>query len=436
MGDRHSARATQALQRLSEADPAFASLALWCEHRDAAPEAADPAAWTDGRTIFYGPRFAALAPHEQVGLAAHQILHIAFRHAARSEGLRARRGDGFDAEIYNIATDAIVNQTLVLAGYALPRPCVMLAPLLEEAFAEIEPPERAIGAWDAERLYVRLSERSGSGSGRRPGAASEAAPAAASEAAARARAYALRCGFDRDLHGRDADADPTALAEDDGEWRQRVARALEAGRLAGRGIGALGHRLADLPRARTPWETLLRALVTRTLIDAPRASWRRPTRRWIALDSAARGRGAPPPPFEPGVTRRTEAARIAIGIDASGSVGDATLALFGAQIAGIGRRAQAEVHVFVFDDGVRLHKPMRGGAWEAEVAAMNFVRGGGTSYGDLFAAADRIDPSVIVVLTDLEAPTGGAPRAPVIWAVPGATPPRPPAFGRVVSLAD
>lgn len=33
----HASRATAALQKLVEADPAFGSLSLWCRHRDATP---------------------------------------------------------------------------------------------------------------------------------------------------------------------------------------------------------------------------------------------------------------------------------------------------------------------------------------------------------------------------------------------------------------
>nr|MBA3326415.1 hypothetical protein [Paracoccaceae bacterium] len=151
---RHSTRATRALRALGERDPAFAALALWCRHREG--EGAAAAAWTDGATIHYGPGFAALPLHEQVGLAAHQILHVAFRHAPRAAAMWRRFGAGFDDEVFNIATDALVNETLLLAGYALPRPCVTLVGLLHEAFGETLTPEAAVGRADAEALYVLL----------------------------------------------------------------------------------------------------------------------------------------------------------------------------------------------------------------------------------------------------------------------------------------
>ena len=53
----------------------------------------------------------------------------------------------------------------------------------------------------------------------------------------------------------------------DADWHRHLSRAMEAGRLAGRGIGAAGLRLADLPEPATPWEVILRRLVTRASMD-------------------------------------------------------------------------------------------------------------------------------------------------------------------------
>jgi predicted metal-dependent peptidase len=170
--------------------------------------------------------------------------------------------------------------------------------------------------------------------------------------------------------------------------------------------------------------------------QAPRTTYRRPSRRWVALDDAARKAGRGTPPFEPGVVRDGARPRIAACIDASASVDDDRLALFAAQVAGIGRRTGAEVHVLVFDQGVRSRAVMRGMDWEAEIARVPFARGGGTSFVEVLAAAAGLGPSVIVVLTDLDGPFGPAPeRIPVIWAIPGPEPARLPPFGRVLSLA-
>ncbi|MBK5926855.1 DUF2201 family putative metallopeptidase [Rhodobaculum claviforme] len=421
----HSARATAALRRMGEDDPALGALALWVAHRDAdegAPE--DGAvAWTDGRTIFYGPRFADLAAHEQVGAAAHQVLHVALRHPARARTLAARLGTGVRG--YNLAADAIVNETLVQAGHALPRPAVLLAGLVAEALGDRDP--APLARWDAERLALALAARSGrdgDGEGARKGTTSE-----------RAEAHAAAQGFRRDIRPDGTDRGGGEDAEAAAEWQGRLARALAAGRAAGRGIGALRGVLADIPRSDVPWEVVLRGLITRAVARHPEVSFQRPARRWVAADSDARRHGRPTPGFEPGRAPMPRAARLAVGVDCSTSIDNARLALFAGQIAGIGRRTGAEVHVLPFDTEVQSIRRMQGASWEDEIRALPLGRGGGTDFGPVIAAAAGLGPSAIVILTDLDGPLGPAPgRVPVIWAVPGPAP-RAPAFGRVVSLA-
>jgi predicted metal-dependent peptidase len=405
---RHSERASRALRKLAETDPAFASLALWVRHEDS--DARPLPAWSDGTTIRYGASFGTHSLPEQMGLAAHHILHVAFRHAARGAAMALRFGAAHDRALFNTAADAVLNEALFRAGYVMPRPSVLLTDLLREALGEVAPPDDALARWDAERLYVRLM-----------GAGDRGPPREAGE---KARAWAARQGFEEDLEAGDPDE-----GEDAAEWQERVTRAMEAGRLAGRGIGVIGHRLSDLPETRVPWETVLRRLVTKAVTELPRQSFRRPTGRWLALDAAGEAL-----PFEPSTARTARAPRIAVGIDSSSSVDVTRLGLFAAQVAGIARRTGAETHVLVFDDAVRERRVMRAGGWERRVTDLAFSRDGGTDFAPVLAEADRLDPAVIVMLTDLDAPLPDRPRAPVIWAVPE-EPKVAPAWGRVVSLA-
>lgn len=411
MTGRHSRRATRALQRLAETDPAFASLALWVDHADADVGPDAPPAWSTATTVFYGPAFDALSLAEQMGLCGHHLLHVAFRHAHRASALRLRLGDGYDATVFNLASDAILNEAVLRAGYILPRPCVLLTELLGDVLGDRDAPDAALVRWDVEALTVRLLS-SGAGTDSDSG---------------RARAHAEAAGFRRDLdeEGAGGEAGP----DDAGDWCQRISRAMEAGRAAGRGIGILGHRLADLPQSRTPWEIVLRALVTKAVTQLPRQSWHRPTGRWLAADASGHET-----PFDPALARTARAPRIAVGIDSSGSIDDARLALFSAQIAGIARRTGAETHVLVFDDGVHHTRVLKAGHWDRGISDLPLARDGGTDFTEVLREADRLDPAAIVILTDLDGPMGAKPRAPVIWAVPDDVSPPPP-FGRVLSLA-
>ena len=68
---------------------------------------------TDGKILYYSPDFfSALAPGEQLFYVAHETCHIAFDHIGRSRGR--------DREVWNNATDAVINQLLKGDGLPLP----------------------------------------------------------------------------------------------------------------------------------------------------------------------------------------------------------------------------------------------------------------------------------------------------------------------------
>ncbi len=396
---RHSARAAQALAALVEEDPAIAALSLWCAHRDG------PATCTRGSTITYGPDFAALTPHEQRGLAAHHVLHVALRHSARLSNMAARLGDRFDPERWNLAADALVNEALLLAGHALPRPAVSLAALLEEAGRPAPDPATALGAWDVDRLYHALPAPEGAGGGE------------------------ARRGFAPDLAPEAGDA--STATEDEAAWRQHLARALNAGRRAGRGLGTIGHRIADIPAPRTPWELVLRGLLARAVTREPRPAPTRPARRWLAGTAQAARAGTAPPGFQPGTRANTTVPRIAVALDASGSIDGDRLAVFWGEVTGIARRLRAELHLIVFDDAVRHLSRVEPGTVPVPPP---LPRGGGTDFAPPIAAAGALGAATIVLLTDLDGEPGPAPRLPVIWAVPDAQGLAAP-FGRVLDLS-
>lgn len=425
---RHSRRATSALQDLATRDPTLAALSLWCAHVD--DDATSLAAHSDSARVHYGPAFADLTREEQVGLAAHHILHIALRHAPRGAAMRARLGDRFDSDLWNIAADAILNQVLIDAEYILPRPRLLLSELLLAALPDTAPSE-ALSVFDVDRLFLRLlNGRPPDGSQTRQGGGTSV-----SDPAEKARAHARKQAFKADLAEAEA-----AGAQDDGpqaaDWQQRVSQAFSAGRAAGYGIGAAGHLIADLPASRVPWEAVLRHLVTRAVTQIPRLSPGTPSRRWLARDADARARSAPQPAFEAGWRRDGRIPRIALGIDTSGSIDDTRLRLFTAQIDAIARRTGAEVHLLAFDEAVQARAVLRPGQGDSALDNLAITRGGGTSFVDIVTVSAGLDPSILVVLTDLDGKFGPDPRRfPVLWAVPEDPPDPPPPFGRVLSLA-
>lgn len=91
-------------------------------------------AGTDGKNIYYNPNFInSITNDQQTFIFAHEICHIAFNHIFRSEGK--------DKDLWNIATDSVVNAFLKQDGL----------PIVEGG---VDIPE-AIN-YDAEEMYKKL----------------------------------------------------------------------------------------------------------------------------------------------------------------------------------------------------------------------------------------------------------------------------------------
>ena len=465
MGDDiHRHRGTRAIQRMVEYAPSTGGLALWVQHRDVPdpPGHTAPLVTTDGQSVRYGPGFERLPLPLQTGLVAHEVLHIALRHPQRLQALQQRRGD-VDLRLFTTCADAIVNSALDhLPWLQLPQGAVKLDQLLVTALGGVHPVETALLEWDVERLYDAIDDRQdteasrgrsggqargGAGSGERPssGQGSGGAPRpqpgngqdkSASQAGAAparldgpraARARLLGASVIDDLQpGAGGPEDPEHQAAESRAWSERIQRAH-----AGDGAySMLRSLMADLPRTRTPWEQVLRVQMVRSLSRKRDISWSRPSRSYLANQ----GRAGPHRrmPFEPGHIPAKAAPRLVVVIDVSGSIADTLLERFGREVASITRRLETPMTLVIGDQRVQRVAQFEPGA--CDLRGLQFTGGGGTDFTPLLEEANRHDPDLTVVLTDLEGPARFRPRAPVLWAVPEAHSDAVAPFGRVLVL--
>jgi len=420
-------RGTRAIQRMVEFAPSTGGLALWVRHHDL-PEADDttPVVATDGHTIHYSPAFAEHPLDEQVGMVAHEVLHIALRHTQRCTDLQQLLGD-VDLQLFNICADAIVNSALNhLSWLELPSGSLGLDQLLRKTLAIDEPVEALLLKWDVESLYRALDDRLPPSSGKRTGQVSQATGRADGPRAKRAREMAAGSGDPDLLPTPGAPAAPEHEAEQAREWSQRILRAHS-------GDGAhsmLRVLVADLPRVRTPWEQVLRRQLARSLAPEPAVSWSRPSRSFLANQGrAGPGRRMP---FEPGISASRAVPRLVVVVDVSGSIDSALMTRFAREIEAIARRLGAGLVLVMGDERVQSVQHFAPGRCSLQDIA--FTGGGGTDFTPLLEEADRHGPDITVVLTDLDGPTRYRPRGPVLWAVPEAHAHAVPPFGRVLVL--
>jgi predicted metal-dependent peptidase len=404
--------------------PSTGSLALWIRHRNSAAGDQDMAACNDGLTISYAPSFERLSLPRQTGLVAHQVLHVALRHAPRYLELRRQIGD-VDLELYTVCADAIVNSALAhLSWLELAPETVLLEDLLGKVLGIQQEASSALLEWDLERLYRAIDDR------RRPFTANQGQrnkkdqkgrsptdndqqrtreSSRRVDGARAARVRALGRNDARDLVPNEEANSPETEAELAREWRERV----ERGHAGDGAHSMLRGLLADLPKVKTPWEQLLRTQLNRGLSQQRALSWSRPSRSYIA--NQGRMRNGRRMPWEPGWSSNRAVARLAVMIDVSGSIDDDLLARFSGEIAAITRRQEARAVIIIGDDRVRqvvVFEPGR-----TDLDGMTYPGGGGTDFSPLLEEADGWAPDIGVFFTDLEGPAGYRPAFPVIWAV-------------------
>jgi predicted metal-dependent peptidase len=436
-------RGLRAVQRMVEFAPSTGGLALWVRHRNVLADEDDgdtaPVA-TDGDTLFYAKRFEQQPLDEQVGLVAHEVLHIALRHPQRYVDLQRLQGD-VDLKLFNTCADAIVNSTLDhLSWLQLPKTAVRLDKLLESALGVFENVEKSLLEWDVEQLYRAIDDRrlppqsgrrNAQGQGRaNADAAGSGSPRNDGPRSAAVRALGAMTAADL-RPGTHAQHAPEEDAQAAREWSERLVRA----HANDGAFSMLRTLVADLPRSRTPWEQVLRTQLARCLTPRPAVSWSRPSRSY----TANQGRVGPRQrmPWEPGFSGVKTVPRLVVIVDVSGSIDQDLMQRFAREIEALTRRLEAGLVLVIGDDRVQRVvrfdptelKPVR-----LDLRTIEFNGGGGTDFTPLLEEADKHRPDLAVVLTDLEGPANFRPRWPVIWAVPESCTAAIAPFGRKLGL--
>ncbi len=345
-------RGTRAIQRMVECAPSTGGLALWVKHQDLPADIDAPPVATDGTTVFYGASFESVPFRVQVGLIAHEVLHIGLRHPQRFLELQQLLGD-VDLQLFNICADAIVNSTLEhLSWIQLPASAVLLDQLLAHALLLKQDVGKALLEWDVERLYRAIDDRRmlrqngtrQTGSLRQRGTptanagSGEQSPDQATSNWHRPEARhqdGPRSSRVRQLGGRscadlmpnpETQGPPEAEAEQAREWSERILR----GHAGDGDFSMLRVLIADLPRSRTPWEQVLRTQLAKGLARKPDISWSRPARSYIANQ----GRLGPNHrlPWEPGTSTAKRVPRLALIVDVSGSIENKLMDRFACEI--------------------------------------------------------------------------------------------------------
>ena len=194
---------------------------------------------------------------------------------------------------------------------------------------------------------------------------------------------------------------PADLARQEENWTIATAQAEATAKAMGTAAGDAARAIREQVAPKVDWRDVLR----RYLSAAAKSdyAWTPPNRRYIA-----RGLYLP--------SLRSEAlGPVVVAVDTSGSIDDATLAVFSAEITAILDEAEPEaIHVVYCDAAVKAVE-----SFEAhDVIQLTPKGGGGTAFRPVFewVAQSDIQPVCAIYLTDLDGRDfGQTPDYPVLW---------------------
>ena len=404
---------------------------------------------TDGKRIMVGMGFRSLNADHQMGVLAHEVLHVAMDHVRRGRELR-RSERYLTPQMINIAMDVLINDAI--DEKALPG-----RHWRWERFKAMAPegdPVHQHGdstAFTFEELALMLaswaekSGRSGS-SGRGEGAQGEKKKGKnKGKGKGKEEEEQQSKGNVQQQMDEGSRMDPMsgdvedALADDQGEAgdietrrvAERMAQSIrehQAARKRGQG-SVLGNALRKLckPEVRiVDWRNLLREVALQAFRPRRERTWHRPSTTTIAVNTTARCvRGAKGIGYMPHRRRERKRGKIMVAFDTSGSISNEDCATHIGYAATLARTHSAEVEVVFCDTEVRWAESfdadnVDSGALASKMLAMAEAApgGGGTCFIPLMDHADEKKAQALFFFTDLQGThRANEPEARVAWCV-------------------
>ncbi len=357
-----------------------------------------PTTATDARTFYYNPDYIGELSLEQTQfMLAHEALHCALSHFARRQHRDKHRWD--------LACDFAINPLLVDDGLKPPPNAVIIGQYkgmtAEEIYPLIDESEQQ------ETLDTHAYDRDNSGKdqdqGMRESDLSDRDPQRGEQDP--------QAGSGASPQEGDSGAEaPPPLQPDEQEtlnvqWQQRMAGAAQQAMQAGKLGGEMARMVDHLLQPQLPWRTLLAHYLSSSARED--YSWSRPSRREgdYLLPSL-----------------RSHQVDLVIGLDTSGSIKQAEIDEFIAEIDALKGQISARVTLLPCDAALAENAPMLFEPWDVFQCPKGIRGGGGTSFRPVFDWVDRQGqiPDVLVYFTDAEGEfPAREPNFPVVWLVKG-----------------
>lgn len=345
---------------------------------------------TDARALYYNADYIAELSLDQTQFVlAHEALHCALSHFARRQHRVKHRWD--------LACDFAINPILISEG---------LTPTPEALYMG------TFAGMTAEEIYPMLDDMENespmdqhlydgeSDSQENCGSAGGGRQTSAGDRPNQAQADPQVGGAPQ----------PPPLTADEQErlsvqWRQRMAGAAQQAMQAGKMGGALARLVDHLLQPQLPWRMLLARYMTAMARND--YNYTRPSRR--------EGSAILP-------SLRSSQVDLLVVLDTSGSISDAEMRAFMAEVDAIKGQVCARITLHACDSSLAPAGPWEFETWDEFELPENISGGGGTSFEPVFDWMDRLGrrPDLLLYFTDGEGRFPALePAYPVIWLVKG-----------------
>ena len=329
-----------------------------------------PTAATNGRDDYYGRAFVdGLSDSEFRFLILHETYHKLFKHLTTWEHLYKD-----DPKLANEACDYVIN--------------LMITDENRDGFATMPKDER--GGMDTAQVYKLLKQNKEDNPEQQQGEGE---------------------GQGAGLDEHDWEGAQEMTAEEQRDLTQEIDQAARQGALLAGKVGSGGNRAIDqLLRSEVDWREALREFVTETCRGNDDSTWRRPSRRHMAMNILRPS----------GITERV--GELVIAIDTSGSIGQQELTRCLSEIKGVCDTVKPEsVRVLYWDTKVCGDEQYGGtGTPLEQLTQTTKPKGGGGT--DVQCVPDyirdkNINAQAVIVLTDGYLRDWGTWSMPLLWTI-------------------
>lgn len=420
-------RLVKARTGLIMASPFFGTLAL--NLKLAIDEKSEAAFWTDGTTVGVRPEIVRDLPMGELeAILARATINAALGHPYRREGREPKRWGEACAHVAGLEV-ALAGMTLPAGSPAAPAFKGMSAP---QVYAELQPPpsdsggdQGGAGASDpagspqsapggsqgdqdpsdpaqspSEPPSGSQDDSQGDQGSSDPGSQPGNAAPQQSQAGAGAGGPPMPDPGSGEI--RDAQGDAAEREEQANNWQVAVAQAAQVARAQGKLPGDLERAAMEVVNARVSWrEALMRFFKSRAKDDH---TWNRPNHRMLGTGFYFPARSS------------IRMGPIAIAIDLSGSIGQAEVDMFLAEMQAIRNECKPEKFILLpFDTRVVETIEIE----EHDDLEFKTKAGGGTDFKPAVEALAEmgVEPEALVYLTDLDCSSfPDEPGYPVLWA--------------------